>query len=63
MNIRKIVVSLACFGFVSVAGAQSIWDGAHLAHVKNHLQEPAYAVAYQHLIKQVDRQLKKTGGK
>ncbi|MBQ4147042.1 MAG: alginate lyase family protein, partial [Prevotella sp.] len=59
MNIRKIVVSLACFGFVSVAGAQSIWDGAHLATVKNHLQEPAYAVAYQHLIKQADRQLKK----
>ena len=59
MNIRKIVVSLACFGFISVAGAQSIWDGAHLAHVKNHLQEPAYAVAYQHLIKQADRQLKK----
>ena len=43
--------------FVATAGAQSIWDGQHLARVKGELSQPAYAAAYRQLIAEADRQM------
>lgn len=37
--------------------AQSIWDAAHLANVKQSLQEPYYAAAYQELKSDADKLL------
>ncbi len=54
---RKIIIFNLLFGFVSMAGAQSIWDGAHLSYVRSHLQEPTFANAYHHLLREADRQL------
>ena len=55
MGLRKIVVLFILVRLVAVAGAQSIWDGAHLARVKANLQEPTYAAAYQYLIEEADK--------
>ena len=38
----------------TTAGAQSIWDKAHLAEVREHLNDGAYATAYHHLLKEAD---------
>lgn len=46
---------LGCF--IATAGAQSIWDGAHLARIKADLQKPAYATAYRHLIEEANHQV------
>ncbi len=57
MSSRRFVVFFVLVILVTVAGAQSIWDGAHLASVKARLQDPVYANAYQHLIEEANRQL------
>ena len=38
----------------ATAGAQSIWNKAHLAEVREHLSDGAYATAYHHLLKEAD---------
>ena len=45
------------FCILTTAGAQSIWDSAHLARVKAGLQQPAYATAYRQLIEEAEHQL------
>ncbi|MBQ8673083.1 MAG: alginate lyase family protein [Bacteroides sp.] len=37
--------------------AQSVWDAGHLAQVKQSIEQPAYAVAYQALIREADGML------
>ena len=39
------------------ASAQSIWDKAHLARVRESLGRPAYAVAYRQLLDDADKKL------
>lgn len=53
----RLVVFIQLVLLVMQAGAQSIWDGAHLTQVKSCLEQPAYATAYHQLIKEADRQL------
>ena len=50
MRIHKLVGLFLLLLPVAMAGAQSIWDGAHLARVKASLEQPAYATAYRHLL-------------
>ena len=45
MNYRLVVFIQLVLLLVVKAGAQSLWDGAHLAHVKTCLEQPAYATA------------------
>ena len=54
MKIKLVFIQLVLY--VATAGAQSIWDGAHLARVKSELNQPAYATAYRQLIAEADRQ-------
>lgn len=51
-------ISLLLWSFVLCGvSAQSIWNAAHLASVKQHLSEPAYAIAYQRLLNEADWQM------
>ena len=58
MRIHNLVGLFLLSLLITTAGAQSIWDGAHLARVKASLDQPAYATAYRHLLDQADRELK-----
>ena len=54
---RPTILINLLFCIMTTAGAQSIWDSAHLARVKADLQQPAYATAYRHLIEDAERHL------
>ena len=54
---KLIILTNLLFCMITTAGAQSIWDCAHLARVKADLQQPAYATAYRQLIEEADHQL------
>ena len=58
LKIRIILVAVF-LGFTARAGAQSIWDFAHLTQVKAQLDKPAYAAAYSHLMDEARQQLSK----
>ena len=51
---KSFVVICLLLSYVTTAGAQSIWDRAHLARVKESLAMPAYATAYQRLLADAD---------
>ena len=53
----RLVVFIQLVLLVASAGAQSIWDRAHLAKVKSSLEQPAYATAYRQLIVEADKQM------
>ena len=59
MRIHKLVGLFLLLLPVSTAGAQSIWDGAHLARVKASLEQPAYATAYRHLLDEAESELQR----
>ena len=52
---NRLVVFIQLVLLVAEAGAQSIWDSAHLAQVKSCLEQPAYATAFHQLISSADR--------
>lgn len=52
---NRLVVFIQLVLLVAEAGAQSIWDSAHLSQVKSCLEQPAYATAYHQLISSADR--------
>ena len=54
MKYRLVVFIQLVLLLVVKAGAQSLWDGAHLAHVKTCLEQPAYATAYHQLTREAD---------
>lgn len=54
---KQIILINLLFCMITTAGAQSIWDNAHLARVKTDLQQPAYATAYRQLVEEANRQL------
>ncbi len=54
MKISRLVVFIQLVLLVMQAGAQSIWDGAHLAKVKACLEQPAYSTAYHQLKDEAD---------
>ena len=56
---KLIILTNLLFCIVTTAGAQSIWDAAHLARVKADLQQPAYATAYRQLIREADLQMER----
>ena len=58
LKIRIILVAVF-LGFTARAGAQSIWDFAHLTQVKAQLDKPAYAAAYSQLMDEARQQLSK----
>ena len=58
LKIRIILVAVF-LGFTARAGAQSIWDFAHLTQVKAQLDKPAYAAAYSQLMDEDRQQLSK----
>ena len=49
--------TLAFLLLASCMQAQSIWNTAHLANVKQSLQTPFYATAYQELKSEADKLL------
>ena len=51
---QSFVVIYLLLSYEATAGAQSIWDRAHLARVKESLAMPAYATAYQRLLADAD---------
>lgn len=55
---RKNIIAM-CVLLLSAVGtpAQSVLDAKHLAYVKQHLTDPAYAQAYEALVQQVGRDL------
>ena len=57
---RTFVLTTFLLLILTTAGAQSIWDKAHLAQVKEGLGQAAYAAAYRSLIREADRQLTQT---
>lgn len=59
MSIHKLVGMFLLFCLAGSTGAQSIWDGGHLAQVKANLEEPAYATAYRQLIDDAERELQR----
>ena len=59
MRIHKLVGLFLLLLPVAMAGAQSIWDGAHLARVKASLEQPAYATAYRHLLDEAESELQR----
>ena len=54
---KTFVVIYLLLATVATAGAQSIWDKAHLAEVRENLGQPAYATAYQNLIKEAEKRM------
>lgn len=54
---KQIILINLLFCMITTAGAQSIWDSAHLARVKTDLQQPAYSTAYRQLVEEANRQL------
>lgn len=54
---RKLKIIILMFGMTLTAGAQSIWDRAHLARVKADLQQPAYATAYRQVVMEAERMM------
>lgn len=54
---KTFVVIYLLLATVATAGAQSIWDKAHLAEVREKLGQPVYATAYQHLIKEAEKRM------
>lgn len=54
---KKTIITLTCLLITAGVYSQSIWNTAHLKQVKQHLAEPAYAIAYQELIKEADKTL------
>ena len=55
MKLYRLVVFIELVFIVIKAGAQSVWDCAHLAQVKSCLEQPAYATAYHQLIDEADK--------
>lgn len=54
----KVIQWMACLLLLTAnLQAQSIWDATHLANVKQSLQNPFYATAYQELKSQADKLL------
>lgn len=53
----KHLWTVCCLCLSGTLSAQSIWNPDHLSAVKQRLQEPYYAAAYQHLTAQADRLL------
>ena len=53
---RKLLI-ISLFTLVCNVHAQTIWDRAHLAHVKANIQQPAYQSAFNHLIKDAEEAL------
>ena len=51
---RAFVIVPLLLLIVVTAGAQSIWDQAHLARVREHLGDGTYAAAYRQLLKEAD---------
>ena len=51
-----VTVTVLMVSFLA-ASAQSIWDKAHLARVRESLGRPAYAVAYRQLLDDADKKL------
>ena len=56
---KPTILIIQLFCMLTTAGAQSIWDSAHLAQVKANLQQPAYATAYKHLLEEADGQMER----
>lgn len=57
MRLKVIQWIAALFLLAANLHAQSIWDATHLANVKQSLQNPFYATAYQELKSEADRLL------
>ena len=57
MNYKKNIAMCALLLCAAGASAQSVLDARHLAYVKQHLSDPAYAQAYQALEKQAGHDL------
>lgn len=51
---RTFVIATLFLIIATTAGAQSIWDKAHLAEVREHLANGVYAAAYGQLLKKAD---------
>ncbi|TWV13282.1 glycosyl hydrolase family 88 [Bacteroidaceae bacterium HV4-6-C5C] len=55
---KKRTISIMMFLSITLgAFAQSIWNPEHLVHVKQSLSQPAYATAYQQLLREADQEL------
>ena len=54
---RLLLLLLQLSLCLATAGAQSLWDEAHLAYAKAHGQQPAFAAAISHLMGDADRAL------
>ena len=54
---RGLVITTILIASFMTASAQSIWDKAHLARVKESLDRPVYAAAYKQLLSDADRRL------
>ena len=57
MKLKQTILTLALALAAGTSPAQSIWDAAHLADVKQSLDQPYYAAAYRSLLRQADRLL------
>ena len=57
MKLKQTILTLALALATGTSPAQSIWDAAHLADVKQSLDQPYYAAAYRSLLRQADRLL------
>ena len=54
---RGLVITTILITSLMTASAQSIWDKAHLAQVRQSLDRPAYAAAYKQLLHVADRNM------
>ena len=52
---KKLIVLMLCLS--QVISAQTVWNRAHLEEVKGKLEQPAYNVAYMHLMEEADGML------
>lgn len=52
---KRNLFTLAFLLLFAALNAQNIWNSDHLSRVKTSLDQPAYAVAYRHLIEEADR--------
>lgn len=57
-RIRYSLLTTTMVAFFSLTSqAQSLWDAGHLRRVKEQIQEPYYAAAYNHLLQHADKLL------
>ncbi|MCD7901111.1 MAG: alginate lyase family protein [Bacteroides sp.] len=56
---KKLSLLILCLLPLSWISAQSVWSPEHLKEVKNSLSQPAYATAYEKLLKRADQELTK----